>query len=80
MVCLLNTRREGGEKYPIVGVKAKDCRDWMKVAELMKEKNIWRKKAPFGEQIRNIKAGMNTGRKIKAAQIKKKSKQEIAKL
>lgn len=47
-------------KYNIKGVKGLDYLDWCKVAELMKEgKHL----TQYGfEQIRKIKAGMNTGR------------------
>lgn len=49
-------------KYPILGVKSKDFNDFCLVAELMKNK------AHLFEsglnQIRQIKAGMNTGRKF----------------
>lgn len=49
------------DKYPIVGVKAKDFEDFKRVAELMKNKaNL----TPEGlETIRLIKMGMNRGRK-----------------
>ena len=29
------------KKYPVIGVKSKDFANWCKVAEMMKEKNIW---------------------------------------
>ena len=48
------------KKYPIRGVKALDFTDWCKVAELMQEKKHLTKKGL--EQIRKIKAVMNTGR------------------
>ena len=48
------------KKHPIQGVKAIDFADWCKVAEMMKEKKHL---TPEGlDQIRKIKAGMNTGR------------------
>ena len=49
------------KKFQIYGVKALDFADFMKVADLMKNKKHLTKKGL--EQIRNIKAGMNTGRK-----------------
>ena len=49
------------KKYPILGVKAEDFHDWCKVAEMMKQKKHLT--AEGLEQIRNIKAGMNHGRK-----------------
>ena len=51
----------GRKKYPILGVKAEDFHDWCKVAEMMKQKKHLT--AEGLEQIRNIKAGMNHGRK-----------------
>ena len=47
-------------KYPIIGTKSKDFDDWCKVAKMVKEgKHL----TPEGlDQIRKIKAGMNTGR------------------
>ena len=50
------------KKYPIRGVKALDFTDWCKVAELMQEKKHLTKKGL--EQIRQIKAVMNTGRQL----------------
>jgi hypothetical protein len=48
------------DKYPIVGVKAKDFADFRKAAEIMKDKGHL---TPEGlEQIQKIKASMNTGR------------------
>ena len=47
-------------KYPIIGVKALDFADWCKVAELMKNKTHLITEGL--EEIRKIKAGMNTGR------------------
>ena len=49
------------KKYPIRGVKALDFEDFCRVAEMMKQK----KHLTFEglEEIRKIKAGMNTGRK-----------------
>jgi hypothetical protein len=48
------------DKYPLVGVKRLDYLDFVKVAELMKEKAHLT--AEGLEQIRVIKAGMNRGR------------------
>jgi hypothetical protein len=48
------------EKYPILGEKAKDFADFVKVAELMKEKAHL--SAEGLELIQNISSGMNTGR------------------
>ena len=48
-------------KYPILGVKALDFADWCKVAELMKEKKHLT--AEGLEEIKQIKAGINTDRK-----------------
>ena len=48
------------KKHPIQGVKALDFADWCKVAEIMKEKRHLTREGL--EQIRQIKAGMNTGR------------------
>ena len=50
------------KKYPILGVKALDFADLCKAAELMKDKKHLT--AEGLEEIRKIKAGMNTGRKI----------------
>ena len=47
-------------KYPVIGVKSKDFQDFCVVADLMKEKKHLT--AEGLEQIRLIKAGMNTGR------------------
>ena len=49
------------KKYPIKGVKAKDFNDLCIVAEMMKNKAHLTKKGL--EQIRQIKAGMNAGRR-----------------
>ena len=49
------------KKHPILGMKALDFDDWCKVAELMQEKKHLTQAGL--EQIRKIKAGMNTGRK-----------------
>ena len=46
------------QKYPILGIKAIDFVDFCKVAELIKEKKHLTKEGL--DQIRNIKAGMNT--------------------
>jgi len=51
-------------KYPILGVKSKDFADFCKVAELMQNKAHLT--AEGLNQIRQIKAGMNTGRKFEA--------------
>ena len=50
------------KKYRIHGVKALDFYDFCQVAELMKDKKHLT--AEGLDQIRQIKAGMNTGRKI----------------
>ena len=50
------------KKYRIRGVKALDFADFCQVAELMKDKKHLT--AEGLDQIRKIKAGMNTGRKI----------------
>lgn len=48
------------DKYPIIGVKSQDYDDFKRVAELMKNKVHL---TPEGlEEIRIIKAGMNSGR------------------
>jgi group I intron endonuclease len=49
-------------KYPIVGVKAKDFKDWCKAADLMKDKKHLTKEGL--NQIQQIIAGMNTGRPL----------------
>lgn len=50
-------------KYPIHGAKSKDFQDFCKVAELMKNKAHL---TPSGlARIREIKEGMNKGRKKK---------------
>ena len=51
------------KQHPIKGVKALDFADWCKVAELMQEKKHLTTAGL--EQIRQIKAGMNIGRKCK---------------
>jgi hypothetical protein len=51
-------------KYPILGVKYKDFADFCKVAELMQNKAHLTTEGL--NQIRQIKAGMNTGRKFEA--------------
>ena len=48
-------------KYPIVGVKALNYNDWCEVASIIKNKQHLTKKGL--EQIKKIKAVMNTGRK-----------------
>ena len=50
------------KKHPIRGVKAQDFADWCIVAEMIKEKKHLT--AEGLEQIKRIKAGMNTGRKF----------------
>ena len=50
------------KKYPIRGVKALDCRDWCKAAELIKNKKHLT--AEGLDEIRHIKEGMNTLRKF----------------
>lgn len=53
------------EKYPIQGNKYLDYADFMKVALLMKNKVHL---TPEGlDQIRKIKAGMNTGRELNSS-------------
>ena len=47
-------------RYPILGVKALDFADLVKVAELMKEKAHLTKEGL--EQIKVVESGMNTGR------------------
>ena len=49
------------QKYPIQGVKHLDYSDFVKVAELMKNKKHLTEEGL--DQIRTIKAGMNKGRK-----------------
>ena len=49
------------KKYPIRGVKGLEFADFCKVAELMNNKKHLTEEGL--EQIRQIKAGMNTGRK-----------------
>lgn len=48
------------DKYPIVGLKSLDFKDFCRVAELMKQKKHLTQSGL--EQIRKIKEGMNTGR------------------
>lgn len=49
------------QEYPLEGIKSKDFEDFCKVAEMMKEgKHLTIEGL---SQIRQIKAGMNTGRK-----------------
>ena len=50
------------KKYPILEVKALDFKDFCLVAEIMMDKKHLTKEGL--EQIRKIKAGMNTGRKL----------------
>ena len=49
------------QKHKIEGIKAKDFEDWCRVAELIKNKMHLTEEGL--EQIRKIKANMNTGRK-----------------
>jgi hypothetical protein len=50
------------EKYPILGVKNLDYFDWCKVVKLMNEgKHLTNEGLNL---IREIKSGMNTGRKF----------------
>jgi hypothetical protein len=50
------------QKYPLIGVKSKDFVDFCKVSELIKNKDHLT--AEGLDQIRQIKAGMNTGRNL----------------
>ena len=52
-------------KYPILGVKAQDFRDWTKVAEMIQTKVHLTKEGL--DQIRQIRVGMNKGRYEKTA-------------
>ena len=54
------------KKYPIHGVKAKDLADWCYVAEMMKNKKHLT--ADGLQKIKQIKAGMNQGRKFNLVQ------------
>ena len=47
-------------KYPILGVKAQDFKDWTKVAEMIQTKVHLTKEGM--DQIRQIRVGMNKGR------------------
>lgn len=47
-------------KYPILGVKAQDFKDWAKIAEMVQNK-IHLTKEGF-DRVRKIKVGMNKGR------------------
>jgi LAGLIDADG endonuclease len=49
------------EKYPMLGVKAKDFGDFKKVSVMMQDKHHLTSSGL--EQIRQIKSGMNKGRK-----------------
>jgi len=49
------------KKYSILGVKSKDFEDWCKAAELIKTKKHLTKDGL--DQICQIKAGINRGRK-----------------
>ncbi len=55
------------KEYCIIGQKAEDFKDFCKVAELIKEKKHLTSKGV--DQIRQIKAGMNKGRRDSAANI-----------
>ena len=45
------------EKYPLLGSKSKDFKDWVKVSKLMASKAHL---TPYGlNKIKNIKSGMN---------------------
>ena len=49
------------EKYPIIGVKYKDFKDFCQIADMMQNKDHL---TPEGLiKISNLKEGMNTGRK-----------------
>jgi hypothetical protein len=48
------------KKYPVLGEKSKDFEDFCKVVEIMKLKQHLTREGL--EEIRSIKAGMNTGR------------------
>lgn len=50
-------------KYPILGVKAQDFEDWVKVMEMIQSKKHLTNEG--FEQIRQIKARMNKGRYLK---------------
>ena len=50
-------------KYPIIGVKAQDYKDWAKVAEIIRKKVHLTKEGI--DEIRKIKVGMNKGRYLK---------------
>ena len=50
-------------KYPILGVKAQDFEDWVKVAEMIQSKEHLTKEGL--DQIRQIKMRMNRGRSLK---------------
>lgn len=48
------------DKYKILGVKAKDYEDWKRAAKIITEKGHLTQ--PGLDNIRQIRAGMNTGR------------------
>ncbi len=50
-------------KYPILGVKAQDFNDWVKVAEIIQRKDHLTKEGL--DKIRKIRVGMNKGRYLK---------------
>ena len=50
-------------KYPILGVKAQDFKDWAKIAEMIQTKVHLTNEGL--DQIRQMKAGMNKGRYLK---------------
>ena len=54
------------KKYPVHGVKAKDLADWSYVADMMKNKKHLT--AEGLQKIKQIKAGMNRGRKFNLVQ------------
>jgi hypothetical protein len=54
-------------KYPLYGDKTKDFEDFKLVAEIMKSKGHLTVEGL--EQIRNLKAGMNTGRPLDSSKI-----------
>ena len=55
-------------KYPILGVKAKDFEDFCKVAKLMKSKSHLTQEGL--DKIFTLKAGMNIGRLLSRAELK----------
>jgi len=59
-------------KYPILGVKAQDFEDWVKVAKMIKSKEHLTNEGL--DKICKIKAGMNKGRYCSSNTKKKKNK------